>query len=217
VYGSVSTRRSGVQTLEQLRQLSTQSSPPPPPGSDNDEEEEKMIQSLMKYGFEDKDSARQAIAEMAKGGVAPWELNVAVERMGHRGVAALRDSMLAQSAALGSNRKPIQIHFKVPKERHEFTVEAMEHEDLEDLVGRGTEVANFIECTCGGNMACSTCHVYVDPAWMARVGSASDDEQDMLDLAFEPKDNSRLGCQLVFDKSMDGLTLTIPDSVNNMF
>jgi 2Fe-2S ferredoxin len=109
------------------------------------------------------------------------------------------------------------VHFKVPREHHEFSVEAMAMEDLEDLVGRGTEVANYIECACGGNMACSTCHVYVDPEWMERVGPPSEEEQDMIDLAHDPRENSRLGCQLVFDRKLDGIVLTLPDEINNMF
>lgn len=66
-----------------------------------------------------------------------------------------------------------------------------------------------IEASCGGCCACSTCHVYIDPAWMAHVGPAHEDEQETLDLAFEVRDTSRLSCQIPFTAELDGLRLTL--------
>lgn len=62
-----------------------------------------------------------------------------------------------------------------------------------------------INAICGGSCSCSTCHVHVDPEWFARIGGPNDDEKDTLELADDLADTSRLGCQIQFDDSMDGL------------
>ncbi len=70
-----------------------------------------------------------------------------------------------------------------------------------------------IEGTCDGSLACATCHVVVDPAHMQRLTPASDEEEDMLDLAFGLRPTSRLGCQIVMTDELDGLVVRIPDDV----
>ncbi len=67
-----------------------------------------------------------------------------------------------------------------------------------------------IEGTCDGSLACATCHVVVDPDHAGRLKPASDEEEDMLDLAFGLKPTSRLGCQIVLHDDLDGLVVTIP-------
>ena len=73
-----------------------------------------------------------------------------------------------------------------------------------------------IEGACEGSLACATCHVIVDPEWYDRLGDPSEDEEDMLDLAFGLKPTSRLGCQIVMTEELDGLVVTLPKEVNNM-
>jgi ferredoxin len=73
-----------------------------------------------------------------------------------------------------------------------------------------------LEGTCEGQMACSTCHVIVDPAWFERLPAAVDDEEDMLDLAAGVTRTSRLSCQIVLDQSLDGLEVRIPDEARDM-
>ena len=68
-----------------------------------------------------------------------------------------------------------------------------------------------IDGDCGGACACATCHVYVDPAWEKVTGAPSEMEEDMLDFAFEVKENSRLSCQLKVSDELDGLTLNLPE------
>ena len=53
-----------------------------------------------------------------------------------------------------------------------------------------------IDADCGGSMACATCHVYVEEKWLDKIPKAEDGEVDMIDMAFEPKKNSRLSCQI---------------------
>ena len=67
-----------------------------------------------------------------------------------------------------------------------------------------------IDADCGGSMACATCHVYVKEEWFNKLPKKEDGEEDMLDMAFEPKKNSRLSCQLIVSDELDGLTVSIP-------
>lgn len=72
-----------------------------------------------------------------------------------------------------------------------------------------------IEGACEGSLACSTCHVIVDPAWTDRLEPITDDEEDMLDLAFGVTRTSRLGCQIIMTPSLDGLTVALPSATVN--
>ena len=68
-----------------------------------------------------------------------------------------------------------------------------------------------IDADCGGGMACATCHVYVNNEWFDKIPTKEDGEEDMLDMAFEPKKNSRLSCQLTVSDELDGLQVTTPE------
>jgi ferredoxin, 2Fe-2S len=69
-----------------------------------------------------------------------------------------------------------------------------------------------IDGDCGGNCACATCHVYVDPAWITRTGNRTHTEEDMLNLVSELHDNSRLACQIILEDDLDGLVVALPES-----
>jgi len=69
-----------------------------------------------------------------------------------------------------------------------------------------------IDADCGGACACATCHVYVDPEWMEKVGQAEDMEVSMLDFAEDVRENSRLSCQITVSDELDGLRVTTPRS-----
>ncbi len=73
-----------------------------------------------------------------------------------------------------------------------------------------------IEGACDGSLACSTCHVIVEPAWAAKLDEPSEDEEDMLDLAFGLTETSRLGCQIIMSEELDGLTVKLPQETHNM-
>ena len=68
-----------------------------------------------------------------------------------------------------------------------------------------------IDADCGGGMACATCHVYVKEEWFNKLDKPEDAEQDMIDMAFEPKKNSRLSCQIIVSNDLDGLEVTTPE------
>jgi len=73
-----------------------------------------------------------------------------------------------------------------------------------------------LEGACEGSLACSTCHVVIDEAFYAGLPPASDDEEDMLDLAFGLTHTSRLGCQIMMNDSLDGLKVKLPAATRNM-
>jgi 2Fe-2S ferredoxin len=73
-----------------------------------------------------------------------------------------------------------------------------------------------IEGACEGSLACSTCHVIVDPAWYPRLARPTEDEEDMLDLAFGLEKTSRLGCQIVMTEALDGLVVRLPAGTRNL-
>ena len=68
-----------------------------------------------------------------------------------------------------------------------------------------------IDADCGGSMACATCHVYVEEKWLDKIPKAEEAEVDMIDMAFEPKKNSRLSCQLIISDELDGLKVKTPE------
>src|SRR3569623_300520 len=96
-----------------------------------------------------------------------------------------------------------------------------ERGEVEELLGLSVlEIAHRynidLEGACEGSLACSTCHVIVDPEWYELLKDASEDEEDMLDLAFGLTATSRLGCQIIISEELDGLTVRLPSSTRNM-
>ncbi len=95
------------------------------------------------------------------------------------------------------------------------------HKEVDAPVGLSVlEIAHRndvdIEGACEGSLACSTCHVIVDTAWFDKLPESSDDEEDMLDLAFGLTRTSRLGCQVVMTEALDGLVVALPGETRNL-
>ena len=105
---------------------------------------------------------------------------------------------------------------------HDIAIELEErHPEVDAPVGLSVlEIAHKhkvdIEGACEGSLACSTCHVIVDPEWYELLTEASEDEEDMLDLAFNLTRTSRLGCQIVITEELDGLTVRLPAATRNL-
>ncbi|MBA4173864.1 MAG: 2Fe-2S ferredoxin [Hyphomicrobium sp.] len=78
----------------------------------------------------------------------------------------------------------------------------MEAAKLNDVAG--------IEAECGGACACATCHIYVDAAWRDKTGKPAEMEEDMLDFAFDVREESRLCCQIKVTDALEGLTIRVP-------
>lgn len=73
-----------------------------------------------------------------------------------------------------------------------------------------------LEGACEGSLACSTCHVVVEDEWFAKLGEPTEEEEDMLDLAFALTHTSRLGCQIKMSEELDGLVVRLPNATRNM-
>jgi len=80
------------------------------------------------------------------------------------------------------------------------------------MQGAVDNMIDGIVAECGGACSCATCHCYVDEAWTAKTGVAGDMEKDMLECVLDPKDNSRLSCQITISDDMDGLVVHLPES-----
>jgi ferredoxin len=84
------------------------------------------------------------------------------------------------------------------------------------LLDVGQAAGQALEGTCEGQMACSTCHVVVGKEWFSKLPPASNDEEDMLDLASGARRTSRLSCQITLTEDLDGIEVTIPSESRNM-
>ncbi len=105
----------------------------------------------------------------------------------------------------------VRINFICKGEKQEFLV-PIGTTVLEAAHNNGID----LEGACEGSLACSTCHVVVEKNFFDLLTSPSEDEEDMLDLAFGLTPTSRLGCQIVMTKELDGLTLTVPSETRNV-
>mmetsp|Transcript_29835 Transcript_29835/g.60990 ORF Transcript_29835/g.60990 Transcript_29835/m.60990 type:complete len:205 (+) Transcript_29835:91-705(+) len=162
-------------------------------------------------------TADAVVAELNKTGLPLIQIPVVLGNMGPTGLAQLLASMDREAAH--SDTKQVNVVINVPREQHKFTLTAKTGRSLFDEVRDDTsgELGAYIECACGGVMACSTCHVILDDKLFAVVGPPCEAEQDMLDLAFGITDTSRLGCQLTISEEFEGTTISIPEGVNNLF
>ena len=73
-----------------------------------------------------------------------------------------------------------------------------------------------LEGACEGSLSCSTCHVIVDSQWFELLNEPSEDEKDMIDLAFSSTHTSRMGCQIIMTPELDGLTVKLPSATSNI-
>lgn len=71
-----------------------------------------------------------------------------------------------------------------------------------------------IEAICGGSCSCSTCHVYVDPAWLGKLPAQEEMEKEVLEFAHDVRENSRLSCQIKVTDALDGLVVRMPELQN---
>jgi ferredoxin-2, mitochondrial len=107
----------------------------------------------------------------------------------------------------------IKVYFLSADGEHQWEAEANIGDRLLEV---GQAIGQPLEGTCEGQMACSTCHVIVEKDWFSRLSPATDDEEDMLDLAVCATRHSRLSCQILLDENLNGLTVRIPPESRNM-
>ncbi|KAG0023582.1 hypothetical protein BGZ81_008068 [Podila clonocystis] len=132
-----------------------------------------------------------------------------------RQLAAFSTSSVWQHGAMTrpAPGQGIKVNF-ITREGETVTVEANEGESLLD-VARANDLD--VEGACEASLACSTCHLILDDESFSKLEEPSDEENDMLDLAFGLSDTSRLGCQVLMTKELAGLTAKIPSATRNMY
>ncbi|KAL0963609.1 hypothetical protein UPYG_G00308570 [Umbra pygmaea] len=134
-------------------------------------------------------------------------LPLASDRILSTGVQAL-------SLSCHSSQKKVTITF-INRDGKKITSSGTKGDSLLDLVVKqNLDINGFGACE--GTLACSTCHVILDPKVYEQLGPITDEENDLLDLAYGLTDTSRLGCQVCLSRDLDGVTVCVPDGVNDM-
>lgn len=178
--------------------------------------EKPTYQWLQQKGYKD-DHLIQGILNAFGGNPSIDEIN----QLGETGLKSLVEAVTRElkgsqkSTPMGQS---LTLHIALPRGQGELTVEAREGESFLDVILRNQDLAKNMECSCRGCAACSTCHLYVHPDYVKRLPPPDEAELDMLDLAWGfNKEQSRLGCQIHFKKDLDGLRVTIPDQVHDLY
>lgn len=150
-----------------------------------------------------------------------------LEAFGASGLEALAESVQQQQHPPRRQRPCRTIHFDIPHHGTEFDVSWKLGDSLLDVaqVSVPELLSEYMEGTCGGQMSCCTCHVYLDETTYAALEPPCESELDMLDLAYEYRDEqSRLGCQVRLSEDLiqklepdHCITVTIPAGVNNVW
>lgn len=107
----------------------------------------------------------------------------------------------------------VAVTFKLPDGKRR-TFKALEGKTLLEVA---QDNKLDVEGACGGAMACSTCHMLVDPAWIVKLANSTREEDEMLDITWGVKKNSRLGCQIIVTERLDGLVVSLPLETQNLF
>jgi len=103
-----------------------------------------------------------------------------------------------------------------------FEIQGEYNDTLFDIIQKNKSLnidllKDCLEFSCQGMMACSTCHVYIDDDWYKFVNKPCENEEDILDLVFDRRENSKLGCQLRLNSFLNGIKIIIPAEKNNLF
>ena len=158
------------------------------------------------------------VGAMKQSSIPPGAATSFLEGLGEAGLGALVEAVDREEAARPkSTGRNVNVVVNVPRARQEFEFGVGEGHTLYDAVQLDSELTPYLECACEGKLACSTCHVIVDPEWYAKMPPPDDAELDMLDLAWGVTETSRLGCQLAVTLELDGLKITLPEGVNNYY
>lgn len=114
--------------------------------------------------------------------------------------------------------KPVNVIVNMPASGDRLMFTGYSGESLQSIAEREATLQLHIPCSCGGNAACSTCHVYVDSCFYDKMPGPEEEELDMLDMAWGyQQGRSRLGCCLRLSEEIDGLTVQLPEQMNNLF
>ena len=144
-----------------------------------------------------------------------------LQSFGKQGLVALAASVereVEEEARL-AGKQTVTVHFRTGRDT-QMSFKGKETETIKDIVDRNKEeLGGLLECACGGIGACSTCHVIIDEETFqrAKLKVIDEAEMDMVDLAWGACETSRLGCQLRLTKECEGIIVTIPEGVHNLY
>jgi len=189
---------------------------------DDDDEDEvdpstEYLNSLGYKGVRLQEGMKDALKGVFGNNIAVSHL----KSLGEEGLKALAKTVQQQLALTNNDGDELSVHVDVPHHNFSFDLNVKEGENFMQCAkeGNGRELlGEYLECVCGGTMSCATCHIILDVDSYAKLDPPIDAECDMLDLAFEPTETSRLGCQVVMTKELGNrLVVTIPSGMNNFW
>lgn len=177
------------------------------------EQVEELKEYLWSKGFDtiNKTAIKNSFAK------SPLDIN-GIKSLDKEGLTEFSNAILQEQEKLKAEKyQVIPVIIDIPLERVTLELKAAAGESIIDLVKRNADLSGYLECACGGIAACSTCHVIVDEQHYAQLPQPEEPELDMIDLAKDVTDTSRLGCQISIPSDMKELRLTLPKSFNNLF
>ena len=147
-----------------------------------------------------------------------------IQSFGNDGLISLAEALRNENELGGASRPYRMVHFSIPHHSTEFDLKWKLGDSLLQVAQsqEGSELlSEYIEAACSGNASCCTCHVYIGEELFSKLPEPSEAELDMLDLAFEPRETSRLACQVALtDEILQSdvpLYIEVPGGVNNMW
>eukprot|EP00979_Chaetoceros_neogracilis_P013367 scaffold3797_cov267-Chaetoceros_neogracile.AAC.21 len=182
-------------------------------------EEDETTSYLYSLGYSDP-ALQEGMKDALKGVFGNLITADKLRSIGNPGLEALSKSVQEQLQLHDPNAFFGTVHVQIPHHNYGFELKMREGENFMVCAteGEGRELlGEYLECACGGNMSCSTCHIILDEESYSKLDPPCKAELDMLDLAFGTTDTSRLGCNIIMSKELDGMTITIPSGVNNMW
>ena len=139
-----------------------------------------------------------------------------IKKFGKNGLKQLLD-VLSKNDSMIKDKLKMNIEFITP-DNHIHNTIAYEDETLIDIVERDNLLKEYFELACDGISACSTCHIiFIQNEYYKKLEKPDEQELDMLDLAYEPVETSRLGCQVKFKSNHDNIKIKIPNNFNNLW
>jgi ferredoxin len=138
-----------------------------------------------------------------------------IELLGHDGLESLVLAIEREEVRSKPIGDFIELEISIPHEKKSLIIKARVGQSLYDL--KNSEIGQLLEFACNGIAACSTCHVIIDKTFYDKLKPPTQAEQDMLDLTRDVTSTSRLGCQLILTKELNGLKLKIPEFFNNLY
>jgi ferredoxin len=151
------------------------------PTRSHNDDSHSIVKTLARLLDIDGRKAKLLISELNKTGIPSTQIPSFVDSMGKAGLQQFLEAV--ERSTKEENTPTIKIFIDVPKERHSFDVVGKVGHTLVDLADE-SELGMYIECVCGGLMACSTCHVILEESLFYKIEPPCEAEQDMLDLAY---------------------------------